>query len=94
MNGEGFDHDQSILLNKLEFEAAKTNEEVYGKYKGVYLYIKLGTEEEYKENPKDDPKTEYKFFRGCTIEYSETEEQAEQGIYQYKDTNVNIKLYW
>jgi hypothetical protein len=81
-------------LNRLEFEAAKTHEAVYGKYKGLYVYIELGVEEEYKEHPNDDSNTEYRLFRGCNIEYSETEEQSEQGIYQYKDTKIDVVLYW
>ncbi|WP_242578103.1 hypothetical protein [Chroococcus sp. FPU101] len=68
-------------LDELEFDAAKSNECIYGKYKQLYVYVKLGVEEEYRENPTDDPKTQYKLFRRRTIEYSQTLEQCEQGIY-------------
>lgn len=80
-------------LDELEFEAAKSNECIYGKYRKLYVYIKLGTEQEYIEHPNDDPKTKYKFFKNCIIEYSQTLEQCEQGIFQYDDT-ANVILYW
>jgi hypothetical protein len=81
-------------LNQLEFAAASSNECIYGKYRGMYVYIELGTEGEYISHPKDDPKTEYRLFRGCNVEYSETEEQSEQGIYQYKEVGVDVIVYW
>ncbi|MGK7898136.1 MAG: hypothetical protein AB4372_32090 [Xenococcus sp. (in: cyanobacteria)] len=81
-------------LIKSEFDAAKPYGDVYGSYKGLYVYIILGREETYRENPKDDPKTEYRLFRSCDIDYSETEEQSEQGIYQYSEKRVDIILYW
>jgi hypothetical protein len=81
-------------LNELEFAAASSGESIYGKYKGMYAYIELGIEEEYREHPKDEPKTTYRLFRNCNVEYSETEEQSEQGVYQYKDVGVSIIVYW
>lgn len=55
-------------LDELEFEVAKSNECIYGKYRQLYIYIKLRTEQEYIERPNDDLKTRYKLFRNCTIE--------------------------
>lgn len=81
-------------LNRLEFEAAQSNEAVYGTYKGLYVYMELGREQEYREHPKDDPNTSYKLFRQCDIEYSETSDQSKNGDYQYKDTQVDVILYW
>jgi hypothetical protein len=81
-------------LNELEFESAKSGEAVYGKYKGLFVYIELGMEGEYQEKPQDDPKTQYRFFRQCKVEYSTTEEESEQGIYQYNETDVDLILYW
>ncbi len=81
-------------LDRLEFEDATSNEGFYGKYKGMFAYVQLGTEREYQEQPGDDPKTQYRFFKNCDVEYSETEDQLESGIYQYKDERVNVVIYW
>lgn len=61
-------------LNELEFEEAKANEAVYGKYRELYVYVTLGSENIYLEHPTDNPKTQYRLFKKCTIEYSETED--------------------
>ncbi len=82
------------VLNQDEFEAATSNEAVYGKYKGLFAYIELGTEGKYRECPKDDTKTQYRFFRNCNVEYSETEEQSESGLYQYKEEGISVVIYW
>ncbi len=81
-------------LSKSEFDEAQPYGDVFGSYKGLYVYVNLGREDNYQEKPKDDPKTEYRLFRSCEIEYSETEEQSEQGIYQYSEKSVDIILYW
>ena len=81
-------------LTKEEFNAACTNGSVYGKVKGVFVYVELGKEEEYKERQNDNPKTDYRFFRNCVIEYSETIEQCEQGFSQLVDQNVNVILFY
>lgn len=81
-------------LNKLEFAATKANGAIYGKCNGVYAYVELGKEEEYIERPNDNPKTEYRFFINCTVEYSETKEQSNQGTYQFKEVGINVIVYW
>lgn len=81
-------------VNKREFEQACSNGEVYGQFRELYVYIELGEEREYRENPKDDPSTEYRLFRGCYIEYSQTQPQSEEGIYQFSENNVDVILYW
>ncbi|MFP5274524.1 hypothetical protein [Coleofasciculus sp.] len=81
-------------LNPLEFKEAISNEDFYGKYKGMFVYVKLGNEEEYREQPGDNSNTQYRFFRNCIVEYSETEAQSESGIYQYEDKGVNVVIYW
>ena len=52
-------------LNKVEFEQACSNGEVYGQYRGLYVYIELGQEQAYRESIQDNPKTDYRLFRGC-----------------------------
>lgn len=81
-------------LNELEFDSAKSGEPVYGKYKKLFVYIELGKEEECRGNPQDNQKTQYRLFRRCKVEYSKTEEESEQGIYQYDETNIDVILYW
>jgi hypothetical protein len=81
-------------INIREFKQACSNGEVYGKYRKLYVYIELGIEQDYREHPSDNPKTEYRLFRGCSIEYSETQSQSEEGIYQYSENDVDVILYW
>lgn len=81
-------------LNELEFDSAKSGEPVYGKYKKLFVYIELAKEEEYRENPQDNQKTLHRRKSRCRVEYSKTEEESEQGIYQYDETNIDVILYW
>jgi hypothetical protein len=85
-------------LDSREFEEAESNGSVYGQYKldkkWIYVYVELGTEGEYREHFKDDPKTQYRFFRKCVIYYSETLEQLENANVQYENRDKDIILYW
>ena len=81
-------------LNQEEFTAACPNGSVYGKYRGVFVYVELGKEEEYRERPNDDLKTNYRFFRNCKVEYSDTIDECQQGISQFIDRNVNVILMY
>jgi len=81
-------------LNQEEFNAACTRGSVYGKYRGTFVYVELGEEEEYRERPHDDPKTNYRFFRNCKVEYSDTIEECQQGTSQLVDQNVNVVLIY
>lgn len=81
-------------LNKIEFEQSCSNGSVYGKYKGLFVYIELGIEQDYREHPLDNPKTEYKLFKNCYIEYAQTIEELETGEPKAVDSNINVVLYW
>ena len=86
-------------LDSREFEEAESNGSVYGQYKldkkWIYVYVELGTEGEYREHFKDDPKTQYRFFHKCVIYYSETLEKLENANSSHvsKDKECII-LYW
>jgi len=80
-------------LNRREFEAATSDEAVYGKYLGVYVYVELGREDMYQESPKDDPSKSYRLFRNCTAFYARTLEQLRNGDYEY-DTQENILIVY
>lgn len=45
--------------------------------KGLWAYVELGTEQEYIKRPNDDPRTEYRLFRGCDVFFAESQEQLE-----------------
>lgn len=80
-------------LNINEFEAATSDGAVYGKYLGLYVYVELGKEGEYRENPKDDPNTRYQLFRNCSVFYARTIEQIRKEEYEY-DTQEDILIVY
>ncbi len=45
--------------------------------RGLWVYVELGTEQEYIKRPSDDPRTEYRLFRGCDVFFAESREQLE-----------------
>ncbi len=79
-----------------EFEAAEDGGYVYGKMhrqKSFPVYVELGTEEEYILSSKDDPKTEYRFFRGCNVFVAETDEQLDRGEYIFTSPSATVVIY-
>lgn len=50
--------------------------------RGLYVYVQLGQEQEYKPGYKDDPKTEYKFFVGCDVFFAKTEAALRAGDFE------------
>ena len=86
-----------IRATRKEFEAACTNGCVYGEIRGkreLYVYVDLGTEEEYLPSPKDDPMTEYRAFNGCDVFFAKTEEQLKTGDFEAEElSNVTVIIY-
>jgi hypothetical protein len=80
--------------NKREFEQSCSGGEVYGQYLGLTVYLELGEETEYRGHPKDDPKTEYRKFDNCYIEYAETLQELEEGNPKAIEGGVTVILYW
>jgi hypothetical protein len=81
-------------LSKREFQESCSGGKVYGQYLGLIVYLVLGKETEYREHPKDDPKTEYRKFDNCYIEYAETLQELEEGSPKATDDKVTVILYW
>lgn len=80
-----------------EFEAAEDGGYVYGeiqRQKSFPVYVELGTEEEYIPSPKDDPRTDYRLFRGCNVFVAETDEQLDRGEYIYSSIEVKLIIYF
>jgi len=59
----------------------------------IAVYVELGEEKKYRSSPNDDPKTEYKFFYGCTVYYGTSLENLEKEIFEAQDYNVSVVIY-
>ncbi|NJL10354.1 MAG: hypothetical protein HC908_09840 [Calothrix sp. SM1_7_51] len=67
-----------VKVTRSDFESATSDGWVDGLVqgrKGFWAYVELGTEQEYIPSPNDDPRTEYKLFRGCDVFLAESQEQ-------------------
>ncbi|MBW4505125.1 MAG: hypothetical protein KME64_01180 [Scytonematopsis contorta HA4267-MV1] len=85
-----------VKVTRLDFESAASDSWVDGLLqgkKGLWVYVELGTEQEYIPSPSDDPRTEYKLFRGCDVFFARSQEQLEQGNYEAEQINVTVILY-
>jgi hypothetical protein len=58
-----------------------------------YLYVDLGTEHNYQPSAKDDPNTEYKIFRTCSVYIAETEEKLDRGEYVSSTKGTTVIIY-
>lgn len=91
-----------IKTTRAEFEAASSNGDVYGELvlldgkkpkKNYPVYAELGNEQNYRESPKDDPKTSYRFFVKCKVFLGESFELLEQGTILLEINNVSVVIY-
>lgn len=80
-------------LNRQEFEAAASDGAVYGKYLDIDVYVELGVEGNYRESAKDDPNTQYRLFRNCTIFYAASSEDLDAGIFVH-ETQENVVIVY
>ena len=79
-----------------EFEAAKNGGYVYGyiqRQKTFSVYVELGSERDYTPSSKDDPNTEYRYFRDCQVYIAETDEQIDRGEYIFQTVNAIVIIY-
>lgn len=92
-----------VKTTQEEFEAASIDGYVYGDLvllnnkkpqKKFAVYIELGTEGIYEESRLDDPKTEYKILRNCSVYLSETYEMLENGKFLNKLENATVIIYY
>lgn len=85
-----------VSTPRAEFSAAESGGFVYGKWirqEAIPAYVELGTEEEYELSPKDNPNTEYRLFRDCTINIAETEEAVDKGDFDAIMTGATVIIY-
>ncbi|NEP00429.1 MAG: hypothetical protein F6K58_17460 [Symploca sp. SIO2E9] len=85
-----------IRVTRPEFEAASNHGYVYGQIirRRIFpVYVELGIESNYLPFPKDDPKTEYRFFKDCHLYLAETEEQLDREEYLSESLGIAIVIY-
>ena len=79
-----------------EFNSAVSGGYVYGEIirkKSFPVYVDLGTEHNYQPSAKDDPNTEYKIFRTCSVYIAETEEKLDRGEYVSSTKGTTVIIY-
>ena len=79
-----------------QFEAAEADGYVYGniqRQQSFTVYVELAREEEFIPSSQDDPKTEYRLFRGCNVFVAETDEQLDTGEYIFSSLDVKVIIY-
>lgn len=79
-----------VKVTRADFESAQSDGWVDGLVqgrKGLWAYVELGAEQEYIPSPNDDPRTEYRLFRGCDVFLAESQEQLES-----LNNNANAEL--
>ena len=62
--------------------------------RGLWVYVELGSEEEYIPKPNDNPKTEYRLFRFCDVYFAKTKESLEAGEFESDERGVTVIIYW
>lgn len=85
-----------VKVSRNDFEEAESQGWVDGLLKGkegLWVYVELGTEQEYIPSQKDDSNTEYRLFIGCDAFFANSQEILERGDYQAKELNVNVIIY-
>jgi hypothetical protein len=85
-----------IKVTRADFESATSDGWVDGLLQGkkeIWVYVELGTEQEYIPSPSDDPRTEYRLFRGCDAFFAKSQERLEAQIYEAEQLNVTVILY-
>lgn len=61
--------------------------------RGLWVYVELGTEQEYIPSPNDDPRTEYRLFKECDVFFAKSRERLEAEDYEARQYNVTVILY-
>jgi hypothetical protein len=85
-----------IKVSKTAFSLAESNGWVDGLLSGkleCWVYVELGKEYEYNPSPKDDPKTEYRIFKGCDLFYADTLENLKKEEYLGNAENQTVIIY-
>ncbi|MBW4635769.1 MAG: hypothetical protein KME30_28985 [Iphinoe sp. HA4291-MV1] len=85
-----------IKVSRNDFNAATSDGWVDGLVQGregLYTYVELGKEQEYIPKPTDDPKTEYRMFRGCSVFFATSLKRLAEGYYEAEESNVTVIIY-
>ncbi|MFN6568250.1 hypothetical protein [Dendronalium sp. ChiSLP03b] len=85
-----------VKVSKAFFNKVQSNEWIDGLFQGnqgCWVYVELGEEYEYISSPKDDPKTEYRIFRGCDVFYADSLENLENEKYLGSAENQTVIIY-
>lgn len=85
-----------IKVIREDFDAAESNGWVDGQIQGregLWVYVELGKEQEYIHRPSDNPKTEYRMFRECSVFFANSQQQLELGDYLAEESNVTVIVY-
>lgn len=85
-----------VKVTREDFESASSDGWVDGLVQGrkdVWVYVELGTEQEYIPSSNDNPRTEYRLFRGCDTFFADSQEQLEALNYDGQILNVAVILY-
>ncbi len=85
-----------VSTPRAEFSAAESGGFVYGKWirhEAIPAYVELGTESEYSPSPRDNPNTDYRLFRNCTINIASTEDAVDSGDFDAIMTGATVVIY-
>ncbi|MEH2363525.1 hypothetical protein [Nostoc sp.] len=85
-----------VKVTREDFEESASDGWVDGQVQGrsgIWVYIELGKEVEYSPRPSDDPKTDYKCFKGCGVFYAKSQEMLEEEEWLFTDENVTVIIY-
>jgi nicotinamidase-related amidase len=86
----------SVKVTREDFEESFSDGWVDGQVQGrsgVWVYVELGKEVEYIPRPSDNPKTDYKCFKGCSIFYAKSQEMLEREEWLFTDENITVIIY-
>ena len=85
-----------VKVSRTEFSFAVSGGYVDGLYQGkegIFAYVELGQEKEYRQNPKDDANTDYKFFLNCNVYLSTSKADSDKGISVIEHLDVSVIIY-
>lgn len=85
-----------VKVTRSDFESATSGGWVDGLVQGrkdVWAYVELGTEQEYIPSSGDNPRTEYRLFRGCDAFFAKSQEKLEALNYDGQLLSVTVILY-
>jgi hypothetical protein len=86
----------NVKVTREDFEESVSDGWVDGQVQGrsgIWVYVELGKEVEYIPHQSDNPKTDYKCFKGCSIFYAKSQEMLEEEKWLFTDENITVIIY-